>query len=95
MPTLDEALKRLDSALGGLEATVGRRLDFELKRGDLETELQIMQDDRARLAMELESTSARLEQVESATEDVSRRVQRAIGSVREVLGEAEAGAGRE
>lgn len=89
MAALDEALARLDTALGALEATVGRRLDLQRRRGDLETELQIMQDDRARLAVELESATARLEQVESATDDVGRRVQRAIGTVREVLERAE------
>jgi hypothetical protein len=90
MAALEDATKRLEAALGTLEATVGRRLDLERRRGDLETELQIMQDDRARLAVELESATARLEQVESATGDVSRRVHRAIGAVREVLGRAEA-----
>jgi predicted nucleic acid-binding Zn-ribbon protein len=89
MAALEEATRRLEAALGALEATVGRRLDLERRRGDLETELQIMQDDRARLAVELESATARLEQLENATGDVGRRVQRAIGAVREVLGRAE------
>ena len=50
MTSLDDALKRLDTALGLLEASFTRRLDAERRRGDLETELQVMQDDRARLA---------------------------------------------
>ena len=95
MAALDDAVRRLEAALGALEATLGRRLDLERRRGDLETELQIMQDDRARLAVELESASGRLEQLESATGDVSRRVNRAIGAVREVLDRAEMGAGRQ
>ncbi|HZB37367.1 MAG TPA: DUF4164 domain-containing protein [Beijerinckiaceae bacterium] len=90
MAELAEATRRLEAALGALEATVGRRLDFERRRGDLETELQIMQDDRARLAVELESATARLERVENATADVSRRVHSAIGAVREVIDRAEA-----
>jgi hypothetical protein len=85
MATLQEAMKRLETALGALEATVGRRLDLERRRGDLETELQIMQDDRARLAVELESATARLERLERATGDVGRRVHTAVGAVREVL----------
>jgi hypothetical protein len=95
MTALEQATKRLEAALGALEATVGRRLDLERRRGDLETELQIMQDDRARLAVELESATARLEQLESATCDVNRRVHRAIGAVREVLDRAEAAAAGE
>jgi predicted nucleic acid-binding Zn-ribbon protein len=90
MAALDDAVKRLDAALGALEATLGRRLDLERRRGDLETELQIMQDDRARLAVELDAASARLARMEAATADVGRRVHRAIGAVRDVLERAEA-----
>ena len=85
MAALDDAVRRLEAALGALEATLGRRLDLERRRGDLETELQIMQDDRARLAVELDAASARLARMEAATADVGRRVHRAIGTVRDVL----------
>ena len=88
-PTLDEAMKRLENALGLLEAAVARRLEAERRRGDLETELQIMQDDRARLAMELDGAASRLGQVEATAEDVERRVGRAIGTLRDVLARTE------
>ena len=87
--SLDNALKRLESALGLLEAAATRRLEAERRRGDLETELQIMQDDRARLAVELDGTVARLHRVETVTDDVSRRVQRAVGAIQDVLGRAQ------
>ena len=87
--SLDDAMKRLDAALGLLEASVSRRFDLERRGGDLETELQIMQDDRARLAVELDGTVTRLNQVEAAAEDVARRVERAIGAVRQVMERAE------
>ena len=86
----DDAVKRLEAALGLLEAAVTRRLAAERRRGDLETDLQIMQDDRARLAVELDGTMARLQRVEAAASDVGRRVERAAGVIREVLGRAEA-----
>ena len=86
--SLDNALKRLESALGLLEAAATRRLEAERRRGDLETELQIMQDDRARLAVELDGAMARLHRVEAATSDIGRRVERAAGAIREVLGRA-------
>ncbi len=89
-PSLDDAMKRLDGALGHLEAAVSRRLDAEKSRGDLETELQIMQDDRARLAGELDGTLARLNRAEAAAADVGVRVQRAMGAIRDVLARAEA-----
>jgi hypothetical protein len=86
----DDALRRLEGALGLLEAAVTRRLEAERRRGDLETELQIMQDDRARLAAELDGTVARLRKVEAVASDVRRRVDRAVGAIGDVLGRAEA-----
>jgi hypothetical protein len=86
--TLDDALKRLEAALGLLEASVSRRLEAEKRRGDLETELQLMQDDRARLAVELDGALTRLHRFEAATDDVSRRVRHAIGAVQTVLVQA-------
>ena len=83
--SLDDAMKRLESALGLLEASVSRRLDADRRRVDLETELQIMQDDRARLAVELDGALTRLHRSEAAVEDVSERVRRAIGAIEEVL----------
>lgn len=82
---VQEALTKLGTALHLLEVTVSRRLQAEHRRGDLETELQIMQDDRARLALDLESTAARLEQVETVAEHVERRVETAIGTIEHVL----------
>ncbi|HEX2553969.1 MAG TPA: DUF4164 domain-containing protein [Microvirga sp.] len=87
-PSLDDALARLDGALDLLEVAVVRRLEAERRRGDLETELQIMQDDRSRLAVELDAALARLHRVETAADDVGRRIQRAMGAVRDVLAEA-------
>ena len=89
---LDEAMQRLTASLSILETAVARRLDAERSRADLETELQIMQDDRSRLAVELESASARLGQVEAAADHVGQRVRHAIGSIRDVM--ASAGAAR-
>ncbi|NIX77917.1 DUF4164 domain-containing protein [Microvirga terricola] len=89
-PLLDDAMKRLESALSLLEASVSRRTDADKSRGGLETELQLMQDDRARLAVELDGALTRLHRFEAATEDVSHRVRQAIGEVQSVL----AGAGQ-
>ncbi len=86
-PSLDEALKRLDTALGMLEASVTRKVDVEKRRGDLETELQIMQDDRARLAIDLEGTTDRLKKLDAVTQDVQERVTRASDAMRRLLSE--------
>ena len=87
--TVDDALKRLENALGLLEASVSRRLELERRRGDLETELQIMQDDRARLAVELDGALTRLIRAAAAAADVGVRVKRAIGAIESVLERAE------
>lgn len=87
--TLDDALGRLDAAVGLIEAAVARRLDAERRRGDLETELQIMQDDRARLAMEVDGAAARIARTDAAVADIERRVGRAIGTLRDILARAE------
>jgi chromosome segregation ATPase len=85
---LDDAMKRLDVALGLLEASVSRRQDADRRRGSLETELQLMQEDRSRLAEDLDGALTRLHRYEAATDDVSRRVQLAILAVQNVLGQA-------
>jgi hypothetical protein len=47
-----------------------------------------MQDDRARLAVELDGTLTRLHRFEAATDDVRKRVRHAIGAVQNVLTQA-------
>lgn len=88
--TVEDAMKRLESALGGLETAIARRLEAERRRGDLETELQLMQDDRARLAVELDGALARLTRVEAGASDVGERVRRAIVAIEDALAAADA-----
>lgn len=82
------ALARLDAALDRLEGAASRHLDPEARRGDLEVELQVMGDDRARLATDLEGAAARIMQLETATDHVATRLAVAIGSIQTALGEA-------
>jgi chromosome segregation ATPase len=89
-PELEAAIRRLTAAIGQLEAAAAARPSaLGTSRSDLETELQLMQDDRARLSVELESATARLNQVEAASAHVGQRLQTAIGQVSEVLARAE------
>ena len=55
---VEEALRRLEASVALLESAVARRLDAERSHSDLETELEIMRDDRARLAAELDGVWA-------------------------------------
>lgn len=76
---------RLEAALARLEAVVTERFQAERAPGEVETELALMGEDRARLAAELDAASARLAAVEAATDDVSHRLGRAISAVEGVL----------
>ncbi|GGC64381.1 DUF4164 family protein [Chelatococcus reniformis] len=82
---LNEALKRLDAALTALEAAAARREEADRRSGDLETELSLMQDDRARLAVDLDGTIAKLDRMEATTADVGRRLELAMAAVQAVL----------
>lgn len=85
MSLVDDAFQRLDVALAMLEGAVARRVEAEAARGDHEIELSLMEEDRARLAAELDVASARLAQVTATTGDVGRRLARAIDTVESVL----------
>jgi predicted nucleic acid-binding Zn-ribbon protein len=87
---LENALARLDGALGQLEAAARRRIEAERGRANLETELTLMQDDRARLAAELDGAVSRLGEVESAATDVDQRLERAMNVIGAVITRAQA-----
>lgn len=90
---LDAALKRLSSALDQLEAAAERRAGADAARANLETELSVMQDDRARLAVELDGATARSRALEHANIEASRRLERAQTAIRDVLGAVAPGQG--
>lgn len=85
--SFESALKSLEASLGQLEAAAQRKLDLERRRGDLETELAIMQDDRSRLATDLDGTLSRLRRVEGAADDAVTRLDRAMLAINAVLGD--------
>ena len=86
---LDTALKRLSAALDQLEAAAERLDRAGAERRDLEDTLAVMQDDRARLADELDTALARTEALEHATDEVSSRLASADTTLRRLLNSAE------
>ena len=91
IPTaLEAALKRLSTALDHLDAAADRRARADAARGDLEEELTIMQDDRSRLAIELNSALARVGSLDLAQREAERRLERASATIRAALGESAA-----
>lgn len=85
-PSVAAALARLGTALGRLEAVVARRVEADAAPDDRDTELALMEQDRARLAAALDAATARLAAVEAAADAVGQRLDRAIGTVEGVLG---------
>lgn len=85
-PRLSAALSRLRAALDRLETTAAQRIEQDLSRADLEEELAIMQDDRSRLAQELDAALTRTAAVAKTRDEVLRRVERASAGVAAVLG---------
>ncbi len=71
---LDDALARFKAALDQLERAVAVRLEDDLSSAELEEELAIMQDDRARLALDLDAALARQSALEKSRDEVLRRL---------------------
>jgi putative heme degradation protein len=83
--TIDTALKRLATALEGLEAAAERRARTDASRSNIDEEFAVMQDDRTRLALELDAAMARNKALAAANSDVALRLERASATVRAVI----------
>lgn len=84
-PAIRQSLGRLRAAAEALEQAQARRRENQRHSGPIETELALMQDDRSRLATELDAALARSNRVETLAEDLTRRVDAAMTAVRAVL----------
>ena len=82
-------MNRLAAALDQLEAAQERRAHADLVRADLKAELSVMQDDRTRLAVELDSALALVKSHELANDEVSRKLQKASAAIMAILARAE------
>lgn len=82
---LGVALRRLESAIGVLEAASARALDARRTGAEREAELSLLEEDRVRLAEELDASNARTARIEATNRDVARRLDRAIDTIRDVL----------
>jgi hypothetical protein len=82
---LEPSLKRLRAALDLLEGAVERRLRLDGAQGDAQEEFALMQDDRARLAVELDGALEANRGLLAANEEAARRVAHAGAAIRSVL----------
>jgi Domain of unknown function (DUF4164) len=82
---LEPPLKRLRAAIDLLEASVERRLRQDGAQSDALEELALMQDDRARLAVELDGALDRNRGLLTANNEAAKRLGRAGAAVRAIL----------
>jgi hypothetical protein len=86
-PAITQALGQLRTAVAALEGVVARRSQDDRSVETLKKELAVMQDDRAQIALELDAALAKAARLDAVTGELGRRVDRATGLVREVLGD--------
>jgi hypothetical protein len=79
------AQKRLRAALEGLDAALSLQAERALESADESAEFSAMQEDRSRLAQDLDAATARLRAFEAANGEALARVERASAAVRAVL----------
>jgi hypothetical protein len=83
--TLAIALKRLGSAIDQLDQAASRKQSNERASAARATELEMMREDRAKLADLLDQALARGRSLETATQDISARLEMAISMTKEAL----------
>jgi Domain of unknown function (DUF4164) len=82
---LEPSLERMRAALDVLEAAVERRLRFDARRADANEELALMQDDRSRLAVELDGALGQNRALSAANAAAAEVLARASERIEEIL----------
>jgi predicted nucleic acid-binding Zn-ribbon protein len=89
LEALEISLKRLASAVGALELAADRRMRHDEARATVQEEYALMQDDRSRLAVELDAAVDRSRALESANSEAAKRLQHAAQAIESLLGRLE------
>jgi len=82
---VDQAAERLSLAINRLEAIIGPQIGVWADKDSLETEIQALGADRARLADLLDKSEAKATQLETINRDVSHKLVEAMETIRSVL----------
>ncbi len=82
---IEAAIKRLQVALDTLEAASERKLESERREAALNEQVHMLTSDRAQLAADLDSATARARRLETANRDIAQRLDAAIEAVRSVI----------
>ena len=87
--SIETATRRLTLALDALEAATERRREADRGEHALANQVHALGSDRARLAGELDETTARARALETANREVVERIDAAIETIRGVLNSQE------
>jgi predicted nucleic acid-binding Zn-ribbon protein len=82
---IDTATRRLTQALDALDSAVDRRIEIDRNRAILTDQVHALDADRAKLAADLDTETARARRLESANRDIARRLDAAMENIRLVL----------
>ena len=82
---IEIARRRLANALDALDAACERRGDADRHQDALMQQIEVLGDDRARLASELDHAAARGRGLEAANRDVAERLATAIDTISGIL----------
>jgi hypothetical protein len=82
---IEAATRRLMQALDGLEAAAERRREADRAELGLSDQLHALGVDRSRLAADLDVVTARARALETTNQEVARRLDAAIETIRSVI----------
>src|ERR1700739_4997870 len=85
MESLEISLKRLASAVEALEWATDLRMRHDEARATTQEEFALMQDDRPRLAVELDAAVDRSRALESANNEAAKRLAHAAPGIERAL----------
>jgi Domain of unknown function (DUF4164) len=83
---LEHSVRRLVAAIDALELAAERRMRHDKQRANAQEEYALMQDDRSRLAVELDAALDRSRALEAANIEAGARLARATHTIVEVIG---------
>jgi hypothetical protein len=86
LESLETSLKRVASAVEALEWATDLRMRHDEARATTQEEFSLMQDDRSRLAVELDAAVDRSRALESANSEAAKRLGHAARTIERVLG---------
>jgi len=82
---IEGATKRLTAALDSLEAAAEQWREADDDQNGLVAQLHALGADRSRLAADLDAVTARARALESANQEVARRLDAAIETIRSLI----------